>query len=141
MLVRTAGMLARWTGRLLAVLGLAFLFLLLLIAGYVVLAWPRPSDGLTLHGLHGAVTVRTDDAEVIHIEAQTTRDLWFALGAVHARRSIAGSRREGSPNSSARQPSTPTASCAPSDFLKPPEPNSKGQALSFASSCRPMPTV
>lgn len=85
MLARTAGMLARWSGRLAALLGLGFLFLLLLIAGYVALAWPRPTEGLTLQGLRGTVAVRTDDAEVIHIEAQSTRDLWFALGAVHAR--------------------------------------------------------
>lgn len=79
------GTLLGWAGRLLALLGLGVLFLLLLCAAYVVLAWPRPSDGLMLAGLRGTVRITVDDAEVVHIEAQDPRDVWFALGAVHAR--------------------------------------------------------
>lgn len=85
MLASTAASLPRWAGRLLVLLGLSSFFLLGLLAAYVYLAWPRPSDGLILPGLRGTVKLSSDSAEVIHIEAENTWDLWFALGAVHAR--------------------------------------------------------
>ncbi|NCX21981.1 MAG: hypothetical protein EBX17_02130 [Betaproteobacteria bacterium] len=61
------------------------LALVLLIAVYIALAWPRMSDQLQLPGLKAPVLIQHDDAGVVHVLADSSRDAWFALGALHAR--------------------------------------------------------
>jgi len=59
--------------------------LVLLIGGYLVLAWPGTDDQLQLPGLKAPVLIQHDDAGVVHLQAAYRRDAWFALGALHAR--------------------------------------------------------
>ncbi|NDA92200.1 MAG: hypothetical protein EBX90_02795, partial [Betaproteobacteria bacterium] len=59
--------------------------LVLLVGGYLLLAWPRPTDQLQLPGLRAPVLIQHDDAGVVHVEAAYRRDAWFALGVIHAR--------------------------------------------------------
>jgi penicillin amidase len=59
--------------------------LILLLGGYLLLAWPRPIDQLQLPGLRAPVLIQHDDAGVVHVEAAYRRDAWFALGVIHAR--------------------------------------------------------
>ncbi|MEY3707465.1 MAG: hypothetical protein RL585_2022, partial [Pseudomonadota bacterium] len=58
--------------------------LVLLIGGYLVLAWPGTDDQLQLPGLKAPVLIQHDDAGVVHLQAAYRRDAWFALGALHA---------------------------------------------------------
>ncbi|MBM3340477.1 MAG: hypothetical protein FJY62_10910, partial [Betaproteobacteria bacterium] len=58
--------------------------LVLLIGGYIVLAWPGTDDQLQLAGLKAPVIIQHDDAGVVHLQAAYRRDAWFALGALHA---------------------------------------------------------
>jgi penicillin amidase len=59
--------------------------LVLLIGGYLVLAWPGTDDQLQLAGLKAPVIIQHDDAGVVHLQAAYRSDAWFALGALHAR--------------------------------------------------------
>jgi penicillin amidase len=69
---------------------LAWLLLVLLLAGLLaagLYAWrsfPALDGELRADGLHGAVTLERDSADVTHIRAQSPRDAWFALGFAHA---------------------------------------------------------
>jgi len=70
-----------------ALLRLVLLALLLIVAAagvYVYRAFPLLDGELQVAGLAGPVRVARDDADVTHIQAQSARDAWFALGYVHA---------------------------------------------------------
>jgi len=47
-------------------------------------SWPDASGALPVEGLDASVTITRDALGVPHIRAQTERDLWYAVGFVHA---------------------------------------------------------
>ncbi len=70
-------------------MAIALMGLLVAAAVWIaVVAWqmvPRQSGTLTAPGLHHAVMLGQDDADITHIRAESARDALFALGWVHAR--------------------------------------------------------
>jgi penicillin amidase len=75
----------RWTG--LALLGLLLLVFVAACGGYLYLrgaTLPQHEGELRLAGLESAVEVEREPSGVAHVRAASERDLFFALGAVHA---------------------------------------------------------
>lgn len=70
--------------RLAQLLGVLFLIALVALAVYVYRAHPTLSGQVKLTGLTGEVSIQRDEADVTHIEAANTLDVWRAMGYTHA---------------------------------------------------------
>jgi penicillin amidase len=77
-------MILKWITRIL--IGLVVLVLLVGTAGYFYLKHllPQVSGRMTLAGLEQTVSIQREPNGIVHIQAQTTKDLFFAQGVVHA---------------------------------------------------------
>ena len=73
-----------WIKRLLGGVLLLVLLLAAAMAIYVYRSFPALDGELKVSGLNAAVSVSRDGADVTHIQAQSSRDAWMALGYVHA---------------------------------------------------------
>ncbi len=78
-------MILKWITRILT--GLLVLVLLVGISGYFYLkhtTLPQTTGRMTLTGLAQTVSIQREPSGIVHIQAQTQADLFFAQGVVHA---------------------------------------------------------
>jgi len=77
-------MILKWITR--SLIGLLVLVLLVGLSGYFYLkhTLPQISGRMTLAGLEQTVSIQREPNGIVHIQAQTSADLFFAQGVVHA---------------------------------------------------------
>jgi penicillin amidase len=73
-----------WFKRISAALAVLLLLAAAAAGIYIYRASPALDGELQAAGLQARVTVARDPADITHIQAQSPRDAWFALGYVHA---------------------------------------------------------
>lgn len=74
----------RWLLRSVAALSLLVIVAALIVGWWVWRMQPVVSGTLVAPGLAATVIIGRDDADVPHIQAESSRDAWFALGYLHA---------------------------------------------------------